>query len=187
MAQGDVGIYASQISGHLWAPNGAYDALATVSPSGTNAVTFLGIPQGYKHLQIRYISRNSVNNDQLAIQFNGDTAANYSRHELSGFGGSVYSGNATSQTQIPGIAFQAPSVAGANILGVGIIDILDYASTTKNKTVRCLCGYDYNGGGGAAMNSGSWMSTAAVTSLSINQQGGGNFAANSQFAIYGVK
>ena len=55
MTQNNVGIYASQISGHLYGgPYGAYDSLATVTvPSGGVAsVTFAGIPSGYQHLHI---------------------------------------------------------------------------------------------------------------------------------------
>jgi hypothetical protein len=33
------------------------------------------------------------------------------------------------------------------VFGVAIIDILDYANTSKNKTVRALSGEDENGAG----------------------------------------
>jgi hypothetical protein len=47
------GVIASGISGHLtppWSPEGAHDALATVTLSASAAsITFAGIPSGYKH------------------------------------------------------------------------------------------------------------------------------------------
>ena len=76
-----LGIWASQISGHLWAPEGAYDALATVSLSTTTAsVTFSGIPSGYKHLQLRLIARTnrSASVDPMTLTFNNDTSGVYS-------------------------------------------------------------------------------------------------------------
>ncbi len=91
-----LGIWASQISGRLWEPQGAYDALATVTPSGsTGTITFAGIPSTYKHLQIRAIGRSDYagSNVQLAMRFNSDTAANYSTHNLIGVGSG--SGTAT--------------------------------------------------------------------------------------------
>jgi hypothetical protein len=42
-----LGIMASQISGHLWEPQGAYDALSTVTLSANaSSVSFTGIPSG---------------------------------------------------------------------------------------------------------------------------------------------
>jgi len=54
-----LGIYASQITGHLnpFTPTGSYDALAsyTVPSGGASTITFAGIPTGgqYTHLQLR--------------------------------------------------------------------------------------------------------------------------------------
>ena len=41
-----LGIMASQISGHLWQPEGAYDSLATVTVGATSVATIeiAGIP-----------------------------------------------------------------------------------------------------------------------------------------------
>jgi len=185
-----LGIWASQISGHLWAPTGAYDALATVTvPSGGSAtVEFTGIPTGYKHLEVRAIARNTVVGDQWFVQVNGDTGANYARHELSGNGGgSAQAYASTSQTNIC-VGFENYSTNTAGMFGATVLTILDYASTTKNKTIRSLTGYDTNGGGIVGLVSGLWMnSTTGITSIKFNQGNGGNFAEYSQFALYGIK
>jgi hypothetical protein len=84
------GVIASGISGHLtppWSPEGAYDALATVTLStATASIEFAGIPSGYKHLQIRFIARSDYAGyaDGIKFQFNGDTGSNYSDHSLYG-------------------------------------------------------------------------------------------------------
>jgi hypothetical protein len=169
------------------ADNYYMEPIATNLLSSTaSTVTFSNIPQGYKHLQIRFISRNTVVNDQLGMQFNLDGGSNYARHELSGFG-SINAYASTSQIQIIGVGFEAYSTNAANMFGVGIIDILDYANTNKYKTVRSITGYDTNGGGGVGIVSGLWMNTAPITTIAMNQQGGGNFAINSRFSLYGIK
>lgn len=191
MAQNDVGIYASQISGHLWAPNGAMDALATVTVGSTSvaSISFAGIPQGYKHLQIRYIARwtgTSINYAQPNIRFNADSTASYSTHSIYGTGSSTGAGGASSITE--GYLGWIPDSNYANTFGVGIVDILDYSNTSKFKTVRTLGGYSRNFNASAneliGLISSSWQKTNAVTQIDI---AGNTFAEYSSFTLYGVK
>ena len=191
MSQNNVGIYASQISGHLWEPAGAYDALATVTvPSGGAAsVTFAGIPQGYKHLQLRVLARgNNANTfDSFSVRFNGDFGSNYTFHTLYTEG----TGTVTSTGVNPYSAFRgteiAGNTAGANIFGTSIIDFLDYANTTKFKTGRAIGGDDRNGTGIVGLTSGAWMNTSAITSILVQPIFGSSFLQYSEFALYGVK
>ena len=190
MAQGDVGIYASQISGHLWAPNGAMDALATatVGAGGVTSIDFTGIPSGYKHLQLRISSRLNYANwwASTSMRFNGDSGTNYSYHDLLGEGASAQAQNAVSQNKMY-IGWSAGTTTNANVFGSIIVDILDYASISKNKTVRALTGVDGNGGGIISIESNAWYSTTAVNSISIIPNNGTTFQQYSTFALYGVK
>ena len=69
-----------------------------------------------------------------------------------------------------------------------IVDILDYENTNKNKTIRSLAGLDLNGSGGRIeFCSSLWMSSAAITSVKVDNFAGGNIAQYSSFALYGVK
>ena len=194
MAHNDVGIYASQISGHLWAPNGAMDALATVTvPSGGAAsVTFAGIPQGYKHLQIRGIARCTSTASQAvaAMRFNSDSGANYTRHELAGNGSTASAYGAGSNTWAG--YFTTPSstttLYNNNIVGVGVADILDYSNTNKYKTMRLFGGQDTNNTYGyLGLYSGVWMNTAAITDIQIFSVDGTSLAQYSSFALYGIE
>lgn len=182
-----LGIMASQISGHLWAPEGAYDSLATVTLSGTaTSITFAGIPTGYKHLQVRYIGRTdwATAGADFLYSLNGDTTnSNYAYHRLGGEG-SVAFAQASTSSRIVGINNGAN--AGANMFAAGVMDILDYSSITKNKTIRNLVGSDRNGSGLVALYSNLYISTSAVTSISLITENG-SWVANSQFALYGVK
>lgn len=190
MTQNNVGIYASQISGHLWAPNGAYDALATVTigASAVSSIDFAGIPQGYKHLQIRALTRSSesANVGGFYMRFNADTGSNYSWHRLYGDGSSAQAGSATSTTwMLPGIS--STTTNPSNMFSSSIIDVWDYASVSKNKTIRALTGKEENGSGYIGLHSGAWLnSSTAVTSLSILPFNG-SWQQYTQIALYGVK
>lgn len=193
MSINNVGIYASQISGHLWAPNGAMDALATVTvPSGgVSSITFAGIPQGYKHLQIRGIwkdNRPTFTYDNMLLQYNGDTSTTtYAAHQLEGDGSSASAAAFTSSSGT-GIAYPqtVPNNSVANVFGAFVIDILDYADTNKYKTNRVLSGFDSNGAGRVSLASGLWINTNAITSITLAGFNG-SWVQYSQFALYGVR
>lgn len=166
-----------------WEPQGAYDALSTVTvPSGGVAsITFAGIPQGYKHLQIRYSAGNDTGSFQQ-IRFNSDSGSNYKSHYLFGNGSSAGAGASTTATSIEfGDLPNSTSIQGA-----GVIDILDYSSTSKNKTARVLAGNDRNGAGVVVMTSGLWMnSSAGISSMTLFALN--TYQQNSTFTLYGVR
>jgi hypothetical protein len=194
--QNNVGIYASQISGKLWAPAGAYDALATVTvPSGGAAsVTFAGIPTGYKHLQVRMsaqTNRGTVGRDAVGLQFNGDTTSSYNSHGIYGDGSGVAVEANGTDVEIT-LRNVGTTTTGSQYFGSIIFDVLDYSSTQKYKTVRFIGGVDVNGtvggaGGTATFGSGLYMSTNAINSINLMPGSGTTFSANSSFALYGVK
>jgi hypothetical protein len=183
-----LGIMASQISGKLWQPDGAYDSLATVTLSASTAsITFAGIPNTYKHLQIRYIVRSTQASTETGInaRLNSDTGSNYAWHYLFGDGASVAASAGSTQTSL-----NLVNVAGANAtassFAVGVLDILDYANTSKYKTLRLLQGWDGNGSGRINLSSGLWMSTSANSAIEFYPSSG-NWAQYSQFSLYGVR
>jgi hypothetical protein len=170
---------------------GDYDSIATAVGTGSSGtITFSSIPSTYTHLQIRYIARDArgVTADSLQIQFNGDTGSNYMRYHLLGGDGTTATSEAgtTSNTFI-NFGNAAGASASANMYSAGVVDILDYSSTLKNKTTRTLDGFDFNGSGQANLWSGLWMSTAAINSITIVGATGANFTTATQFALYGIK
>jgi hypothetical protein len=186
--------YTDMLAGNTtwnpWEPQGAYDALSTVTvPSGGVAsVTFAAIPNTYKHLQIRWLARDNFASDasDVNMRFNSDSAANYSWHQLVGDGSTAAAYASTSQTSMRA-GFVAGSTAGSNVFAPTVLDLLDYANTSKNKTVRNLAGYDKNIAGSIGLQSGSWMNTAAINTISITPRVGTTFSEFSQFTLYGVK
>jgi hypothetical protein len=184
------GVFASQISGRL-APSltSSFDALGsvTVPSGGLSSITFQGIPQNYSHLQIRGIYRYTTGLDVLAMQFNGDTASNYSSHKIFGSGSSVGVGSTTSTNKMD-LGYMMNSSYG---YGAMVTDILDYANINKAKTVRAFSGTDLNGSGYMNLNSSAWYNNTSnvypgVGSITIYPDAGA-FAQNTQFSLYGVK
>ena len=175
-----------------FSPTGSYDALATytVGSGGISSVEFAGLPTGgqYTHLQIRGIVRSnrSAVEDQIKMQFNSDTDSNYAWHWLIGDGSSASAQNGTS-TASPWAIESAGNSATASAYGAFVVDILDYASTSKNKTVRGLSGYDGNGNGTVILGSNLWLNTSAINSIKLSPIYGSSINQYSQFSIYGVK
>ena len=167
---------------------GAFDLLETVTLNTTTAsvsFTGLGSYSAYKHLQVRAVVRINagvVQTSSPVLQLNSDTGSNYARHLLQGDGSSVTSGAQTSTDGFYGIN-SAGASAAANIFGVAVIDILDFASTNKQTTFRSLTGVSA-ANSRISLRSGLWNNTAAVTSITFAQA---DLLAGSRFSLYGVK
>jgi hypothetical protein len=177
----------------LLAGNAAYDPAATfliqrVAGTGSSGtITFSSIPSTYKHLQIRLLARSTqtgVSNISALIQCNSDTGSNYARHTLQGDGASALA-SGTSSTSLMTLFRITAASAAANIMGVGIVDIHDYQSTTKYKTLRSFAGQDENGVGSIRLQSGLWQSTSAISSLSIYLSSD-SFTTTTSVALYGM-
>ena len=186
-----LGIIASQMSGHLWAPSGAYDSIATttVGSGGASSITFSSIPSTYTHLQVRMISRStrSQTSDYISLQLNSDTGSNYAYHGFGGDGASTVAFGYGTQTFMD-IERATASSANANVFGVSVFDISDYTNTNKYKTMRCLGGFDNNGNGEIYLISGLWQNTNAVNTITLKAQAGtSNFAQYTTAALYGIK
>jgi hypothetical protein len=175
-------ITAGLFAGGVPAVTNSYESIATFTGSGTpTSITFSSIPSTYKHLQLRVFA-NVSSIDYSHVRFNGDTGSNYFAHDLFGNGSSAGAQAFTGQNNIVGT--YTPSTAST--YSAAVFDILDYQNTNKNKTVRFLSGYDANGSGYVFFGSGAWNNTAAINSLTYYMDSA-TFAANSSFALYGIK
>lgn len=171
----------------------SYESIATqvVGSGGSSSISFTSIPSTYKHLQIRYIARDtSGDNDgnSAVTRFNSDSGTNYVRHYMLGAGSTVFVGAVQNLTGIDGGLVQGGGGL-ASAFSAGVIDVLDYQNTNKYKTVRSLSGNSTNVS--TAVNyvefeSGLWQSTAAISSITISSNSG-NLAQYSSFALYGIK
>ena len=171
---------------------GSYESIATVDvgSGGTGTITFSSIPSTFRHLQIRALSHSSSGaQPAMIMRLNSDSSANYAWHGLEGSGsGTPYAYSSGSLNTGAYIYSVAGTSFNASAFSAHVIDILDYTSTSKNKTIRSLGGNDNNGNGYISFNSGLYLATpAAVTTITLTIDGGGNFAQYSSFALYGIK
>ena len=160
---------------------GDYDSIQTYTlSSAQSAITFSSISSSYKHLQLRGMTKNTTTTEDAVLSLNGNAITR--RHYL--YGNGTVAGAGSDAT---GNGVISASSATASAFSVFVMDILDYADTNKNKTVRALQGSDFNGSGVVAFN--SWLystNTNAITSITLTSSGT-NFAQYSSFALYGIK
>jgi len=166
---------------------GDYESIAstTVGAGGSSTITFSSIPSTYSHLQIRVMSVTSASTPNATMRYNSDTGSNYTGHQLYG-SGAVAGSNIQGSGSNPQTSIAIVQLGNSTQAGVGVIDVLDYANTNKYKTVRSLSGYDANGSGFIILRSGAWMSTSAISSITLTADSG-NFNEYSSFALYGIK
>jgi hypothetical protein len=177
---------------------GYFESIATVvvGSSGASEIIFDNIPQNYTHLQIRFTARstrdyNGNSGDVIAVQINSGNINTTNAHWLYGNGSS-----ALAATNNPYIALITDVSGGAaythpSNFGSGIIDIIDYSNSNKNKTVKALSGFDTNGGptngdlGAILLASSFYNTTASISRLRITCLV--NFMQHSNFALYGIR
>jgi hypothetical protein len=190
-----LGIIASQISGHLFTP-GTFDSIQTVTvgSGGAASISFSAIPSTYKHLQIRCLSRNTSSSVRVNMRVgNGsiDTGTNYKWHSLGGDGSASFGYSPGGSLDYIQAVSSVQGSEIANAFGVAVIDILDYANTSKNKTFRILTGSEVNsyasGNYFVGINSAAWFSTSVINTITMYPNGAGNLAEFSQFALYGIQ
>jgi hypothetical protein len=176
-----LGIYASSASPNVY--NNSYESIATVTvgSGGSSSISFTSIPSTYQHLQIRMTVLSSASATDIVGTFNSDpTGSNYKGHYIYGSGTSLGAGATTNYIEL-GLTSNSTTTPA-----VAVADIIDYANTSKYKVTRTLTGTDGNGSGYLFFESGLWMNTAAITSITLTPYSG-TFNQYSSFALYGVK
>jgi hypothetical protein len=164
----------------------------TASGSGSSSViTFNSIPQTYTHLQIRGIVMQSGSGtaaQYIGVRANGNTSSIYTNHwaYVSGSTMTIQSDNTNpymyGNRGLGGTQFSSDDV------GVIIIDLHDYTSTSKKKTFYMHSGWAPNSANDMTCGLGSGMPLLddAITSISLNNTYN-NFTTSTEFALYGIK
>lgn len=181
-------VYGSMLAGNTaFELPGDFESIATVTvgSGGSSSVTFSSIPSTYTHLQLRISAlTNGPAGTSAGMRFNSDTGTNYTLHQIWGDGSTVSAAAGTySYAYIIASTFGSSTYAGS-----AIVDILDYANGNKYKTTRILSGIDKNGSGQVALNSNAWLSTSAISSITITTDPTSYvFNQYSHFALYGIR
>jgi hypothetical protein len=160
-----------------------YEAIATATASGsTGTITFSSLPSTYTDIVLVISAGNTSSAPSIQIQFNGDTASNYSFLELGGSGSAAISDKGSNLTSSVIAYFGAPFTTLGNETVVS--NIMNYSNSTTYKSYLTRAN---NAQFGVDALVGLWRSTAAITSFSLFNSNATNFMAGSTFTIYGIK
>ena len=160
-----------------------YEPIATTTlGSAASSITFSSIPGTYTDLRLVLVGRTTAG-DNIRIQFNGDTASNYSSTWIMGDGSAASSSRNSNLSRI-----QLPSSLDGTQPALVNIDIFSYAGST-NKTLLLSESKDLNGSGVTARQVSLWRNTSAITSILLESQGSSpaTFMANTTATLYGIK
>lgn len=165
----------------------SYESIATATGTGSSGtITFSSIPSTYTHLQLRvHAIATAYSGTGGYMRFNSDTGSNYAYHWLAGSGSAASAGGVATQTTMQVLLNNVVGLHNTSA-NAAIIDVLDYASTSKYKTLRDFEGVDINGSGDIVISSGLWQSTSAINSITF-YLGSGSFATTTTVALYGIK
>jgi hypothetical protein len=158
------------------------------SAGSTSSIQFTSIPQGYQDLMIVGYARagNSVSGASAYILINNNTSTNRSVTLLNGDGSSATSARYTGSTYE--FAFSIPGAsATSGLFSSSVSHILNYANTTTYKNILTRNALDQNGSGATQLTCNLLLSTSAVTSLNIINDGINNWANGTTFALYGIR
>ena len=160
-----------------------YVALKTTTGSGssTTSVVFVltGIT-GYTDLILISSVQGTSATDGFNMQFNGDTASNYSFTRLYGNGSSAYSNRYSSQPSLQ-IGEDTPNSTYYSAI---VTQIMNYSNPNTYKTVLTRWNPASTMVGSSV---GLWRSTSAITSITLKMASANNIIAGSTFTLYGIQ
>ena len=174
------GYYKNMLVGNEAFSPGAYELISTASGTGSSStISFSSIPSTYKHLQIRWTAFVTTSSDTMSMRFNGDSGGNYTLHRLYSTGSATGSQGFTGFTEIDMSSIAATSTT----YNAGIMDIADYASTSKYKTIKEFL---RNSNNQIYLESGLWLNTSAISSIAVRTPTQ-PFSTTTRVSLYGIK
>ena len=160
-------------------PTPTYKPLANITLTGNaTTVSFNSINQGFKDIIL--VAEFVPNfNALVTMRMNGDSGGNYRYVTMSNNTSAGFS-SATGNSSAMYLIAAANVIAGTKVNLIS--NLVDYSATDKSKTIiNRINNYQ----GTNASSGGRWSSTSAMTSFTLDTDGG-TFAAGSTFAIWGV-
>lgn len=155
----------------------SYIALATTTLGSTSSsVTFSSIPATYKDLILVVAGTINQSNNYVSLQFNSDTASNYSNVFMTGYGSNT-------TESIAGTNDSVLRVLMGTSQSVSTWQLLDYSATDKHKTVLSRSGANSSTNVNAA--AARWANTNAINTIRVFPQGA-SFNSGTTLSLYGV-
>jgi hypothetical protein len=154
-----------------------YTPIATQTlSSATGTVTFTSIPSTYTDL-VLVASGTTASNSGWGVQFNSDTASNYSSTFIEGSGSATISERYSANL----IRVAWNSIWNSSTPSNGIVNIQNYSNANTYKTLVSRS----NGSTYVEAGVGVWRNTSAINRIDIIGSGA-NFAIGSTFTLYGI-
>ena len=162
---------------------------SNVLSSSAASVTFSAIPATYTDLVLRISVRSDRPSqvfDIMKIQFNSDTATNYSMTYVYADGSSASSGQRSSTSSIDEQFINASSTTADTFSSIELY-IPSYQANA-NKPFSSSWATENNSAannrnGASAM---LWRNTATISSILLTPNTGPNFVSSSSFYLYGI-
>ena len=160
-----------------------FEPIATQTlASAASSITFSSIAASWTDLRLVIIGTAAAAN-YVTLNINSDTGANYSQTVLYGTGTGAYSLSSTGDT------FMWPNTLGwsTTIPQLITFDLFSYAGSTY-KTALVTASGERNLGNANQQVSSSvslWLSTSAITAVSIGAQGA-NISIGTTATLYGI-
>ena len=156
---------------------------STTLSTATANITFTSIPATYTDLRISfYTAPNLTTSANVWIRFNGSTSG-YSSTRLAGSGAFAQTNALTSQTKIMIGNSALSRTTSPSFYGV---DIFSCAGSTY-KTLLSDSNNDNNGSGSVERVVGLWSDTSAITSITLNLEGGAiDLEPGTTATLYGI-
>ena len=161
-----------------------YEPIATtVLASNTSSVAFTSISSAYTDIKLIITLVNLDNGVQTYLRFNSNSTG-YSRQTLIGNGATVLSEQVLT---LSSMAIAGMSASDTTRPTFAEVDIFSYAGST-HKTALIRESNDRNGAGGTVLNTGVWTNTAAITSITVGNDGpSGGMGVGTTITLYGIK
>jgi hypothetical protein len=151
-----------------------------------SSITFSSIPSTYTDLVLKCSARSAVAQvfDQIRMAFNGTMTASF--QNITGDGSGASAENITGQSTIkvtPGVGASATS----NTFSNDEIYIPNYAGSNNKSVSSDAVGENNATTAYSVLTAGLNASTTSINTITLTNQSGSNFVANSTFYLYGVK
>lgn len=158
-------------------------------------VEITNIPQTYAHLRIEAVlqSNGTVVYDGLAMQFNGDTGANYDYGAVrtATASGSRQLGAGRNQSEMLFARMLGTNTGGTLLMGIQSILINNYADSSRHRIARCFgANFEDNSADDdtAVIEAvGKWNNVAeGIDTIKLMPQSGTVFKGGSRLSLYGL-
>jgi len=157
-----------------------YEPLATQTLGSTaSQITFSSIPATYTDLVVVVNASLTTGSANMNLNFNNDTSALYSATWVGGNGTSALSSRNTGNTLMVTTYYGTLQTT----IGTFILNVMNYANTTTNKTLLARMNNTIDG---TSATAGLYRSTSAINRIDLIT-GSSTFTAGSTFTLYGIK